>query len=140
MNIDGNYAGNAIFSVGVSENNIDFENTKIETNLLLKIKCINKNIFELQITFDNKSLQNITSYGFFDKKTSILTFYIRFNYTFIKNNIQYQIINNGVGTINFNKYKCVKVGFSTSNQIDLEGILDERIYTIISSSFNIKNI
>lgn len=143
MCIDGNYAGNSIFSIGISENNIDFINKEIETNLLLKIKYLNKNIYEIQITFDNKLFQNITSYGFYNEKLLILTFYIRFNYTFIKENIEYQIINNGFSTINFDnlyKKKCINVGFSTSNQIDLENIIDNRFYTIISSSFNIKKI
>ena len=118
MCIDGNYAGNSIFSIGISENNIDFINKEIETNLLLKIKYLNKNIYEIQITFDNKLFQNITSYGFYNEKLLILTFYIRFNYTFIKENIEYQIINNGFSTINFDnlyKKKCINVGFSTSN-------------------------
>lgn len=143
MCIDGNYAGNSIFSIGISENNIDFINKEIETNLLLKIKYLSKNIYEIKITFDNKLFQNITSYGFFNEKMSILTFYIRFNYTFVKENIEYQIINNGTSTINFNnlyKKKCISVGFSTSNQIDFENLLNSRVYTIISSSFNIKKI
>jgi hypothetical protein len=139
MCIIGDYVGKSIFSVGISENNIDYEKTEVETNLLLKIKYLNNNIFELHITFDNKALQNITSYGFYNKKNDILTFYIRFNYTFNKTNIQYQIINNGVGTINFNK-KCTSVGFSTSNQIDIESVVNNRFFTIVSSYFNVKKI
>jgi hypothetical protein len=142
MLIDGNYAGNSVFSVGISENNINYINRELETNLLLKIKLLNKNIYEIKITFDNQLLQNITSYGFYNEKLCILTFYIRFNYTFIKENIEYQNINNGTATINFDNLckKCIGVGFTTSNQIDLENIVNDRFYTIISSSFNMKKI
>ena len=76
MCIDGNYAGNSIFSIGISENNIDFINKEIETNLLLKIKYLNKNIYEIQITFDNKLFQNITSIMKSRKSVKLLIVYM----------------------------------------------------------------
>jgi hypothetical protein len=138
MSICGIYKGCGIFNVGISKNNIDYINKEIKTNILLKISFLNNNNYKVELEFENKLFQNYTSYGTYDKTLSILEFFVRIDYLYENELIEYQIRNNGICNLNFselNKSNYVLYCVSSSSLFD-SSINDGdivRYYTIIGS-------
>ena len=145
MSICGNYKGSGIFNVGISNNNIDYVNTEIKSNVLLNISILNNDNYKIELKIENKLLQNYTSYGIYDKSLLILEYFIRTDYLYESDSIEYQIRNNGIGNLNFNeliKSNYITYGMSVGSLFDYsinDGNI-ERFYTIIGSMIKLYKI
>ena len=145
MSICGIYKGSGIFNVGISKNNIDYVNTEINSNVLLNISILNNNNYKIEVKFENKLLKNYTSYGTYDKSLLILEYFVRIDYLYEDELIEYQIRNNGICNLIFNelhKSNYITYGISTSSLID-NSVNDgdiNRFYTIIGSMIKLYKI
>jgi hypothetical protein len=143
MKISGIYKGCGIFNIGVSNNDVvNFTNNELLVNITLTIIKINKNVYKILIVSDNFLLEKQMSYGYLNKKTSSINFFSRLNYNYTFNNKTYNIRNNGICTLQLNKLcksNYLTMNLSMGNHLDVEQI-ENRIFTIISSSIKLKKI
>jgi hypothetical protein len=143
--ICGNYKGYGIINVGISNDNVNYVNTEIKANISLNISLLNRNNYKIELIIDNPLFQNYTSYGIENKDSLIMEYFIRIDYLYENENIEYQIRNNGIGNLNFNtlnKSNYIIYSISSSSLFDYsvnDGDVG-RFYTIIGSNVKLYKI